>query len=105
MAMAVSARAAIMFLFHQLAVSQFTLRRIRVVLLNSKFVAWLVARLIMFSILIVATVVVHCRKQLSSGVNVIHRTQVNLSQVSLVLRLHLHHRKCAQSVALPITIA
>ena len=105
MAVALWARAArMLLLFYQVAILQFTLWGIRVVHL-SKLGAWRAAKLIMFLIHIVAIAAVHCKRQLSSGVNVTHRTQANFSQVILDLHLHLHHRKCAQSVALPITIA
>ena len=102
--MAMRARAATMLPFYQVAFLQFTLWGIRVVHL-SKLGAWRAAKLIMFLIHIVAIAAVHCKRQLSSGVNVTHRVQAIFSQVILDLHLHLHHRRCAQSVALPITIA
>ena len=58
----------------------------------------------MFSIHIVAIVVVLYNRQLSSGVNVIHRKQANFLQDFQALHL-LHSRMCALYVALAITAA
>ena len=94
MAMAMWAKATIMFIFQQVAISHFTLRGIRVVLLKiSKFDVWHAANLTMFLIHIAAIAVHLCQRQLSSGVNVTHKTQAIFLQVIQDLHLHLHRRK------------